>query len=136
MLKTLLVDDFKEDGALLLDVLEREHFPITAALWFYLDDEGIWRLVIVTPYVDKNGPLRTYMRIMELLDKLEPRFRLNINNISVMSPKWQQFRDVQRTVENMLRLGIDLRDSTFGEAYVYVWDGKPVESVTTERHRS
>lgn len=136
MLKTPLVEDFKEDGAQLLDVLQKKHFPVTAALWFYLADEDVWRLIIISPVVDKDGPLRTYMRITEFLNKLEPHVRVEINNISVMSPKWQQFRDIRRTVEDMLRLGIDLRDSTFGEAYVYVWDGKPVESVTTERRRA
>lgn len=129
MVKTLLVDDLKSEGARLVRALRKQHFPLTAAFWFYLADEEVWRLIIVTPLADQEGPLRTYMKIMPVFDKLKPRLRFDINNVSVMSPKWQRFRDVQRSVEGMIRLGIDLQNTTFGDAHVYWWDGKPVERI-------
>ncbi len=130
MLKTKLVKESVEDGERLVAMLEEQSFPITAALWFYFQEEMLWRFFLVSPAVESEGPLRTYMRIMEALDRLRGYVRLSVSDISVISPNWAQFQDLRRQIEDMRRMG-HIRSSgqsgclpgvDFEDAYVYRWE--------------
>ncbi|MGH9354116.1 MAG: hypothetical protein ACRD2G_18460, partial [Terriglobia bacterium] len=63
MYTAIPVNQSIDDGERLIEKLEEKNFPISAALWRPLEkrfaDEGeIWCLLIVSPMVDKEGPLR------------------------------------------------------------------------------
>jgi hypothetical protein len=99
MYKTLLVNKSVEDGEKLVRKLEDINFPISAALWRYLDEEMLWRLVIVSPVVAREGPLRTYMKVSKAADELGDSVQFGLSDITLMSPSSSQFRDLRRTIE-------------------------------------
>lgn len=84
--KTILVDKNIEDGKALIQALDAKSLAIKAALWLFSSENNEWRLVIASPYVDKNGPRETYKFIQKTLKAL-PEVSLSLNDIFVMSPK-------------------------------------------------
>lgn len=102
MYKTILVNKSIEDGERLIGKLEEKNFLIAAAFWNFLDDEKLWRLVIASPLVDRQGPVQTYMDITKALDELGMSVQLTISDISAISPSWSKFRDFRRMIEGTL----------------------------------
>lgn len=129
MYKTLLVDDLKNEGEALIEQLERRRLQIAAAFWHYLEDLDRWRLVIVfSSLVDREGPLRAYMRIQEVLAEMQPK-ELLLSDISVMGLNDYEFRElrseVKRSVQASNRIHRpwprSLNPSRLEDAYVYRW---------------
>ncbi|MGH9359972.1 MAG: hypothetical protein ACRD1O_12480 [Terriglobia bacterium] len=96
---TLQPGDLIEEGEKLVRKLEEKNFPISAAFWREMDEEKLFRLVVVSPFVGREGPLRTYEYISQAVDELGDSVHFGLGDISVMSPSWSQFRDLQRTIE-------------------------------------
>ncbi|MGH9326997.1 MAG: hypothetical protein ACRD2B_10000 [Terriglobia bacterium] len=129
MYKTLLVNKSIEDGDKLVRRLEEKNFPISAAFWRYLDQEMLWRLVIVSPVVAQNGPLRTYIEVSKAVDELGGSVQFGISDITVMSPSSSQFRDLRRTIEGAGVGRVRVASSSeahqglaFEDFYLYRWD--------------
>jgi hypothetical protein len=130
MYKGILVDKLIEDGARFLKTLEQRKFPIIAALWQHVAEDvaedDVWKLVIVSPVADKEGPLRAYMRVMEVLNELGDSTQLSVGDINVIRPNSAEFRELQTAIEGPLRGGIygpgpSLQDTVFGDSYIYRW---------------
>ena len=68
--KTVLVDEMIGAGRKLIEALDESPFKVTAAMWFYLSENDEWRLIIASPYIDKEGPRKSYEFIQDQLDKL------------------------------------------------------------------
>lgn len=83
--KILVEKDIKE-GKRLIETLDEARFGVTAALWFYLTDSEEWRLLIASPYKEKNGPKKAYSFIQGELEKLTPSIDISLKDISVLSP--------------------------------------------------
>jgi len=132
MHQAILVNKSIDDGARLVEALEQNDFPITAAFWWHLEDGTSWRLVIVSPLVDREGPLRTYGRISNLISELGNSVHFGISDISVISPSWSPFRELQREVKSA-GLGRSsgpgqhggFRDTVFEDYYIYRWNPEP-----------
>jgi hypothetical protein len=129
MYKTVLVDKSIADGERVVRKLEQKGFPSSAALWRYLDEDMLWRLVIVSPVVAQEGPIRTYMKVSEAVDELGDSVQFGLSDISVMSPQRSQFRDLRRTLESAglhritaARQPRPLGGVNFGDFYVYRWN--------------
>lgn len=123
--KTLQVGDVVEEGEKLLSKLEEKKFPISAAFWRYFDEEGLLRLVIVSPFVGREGPLDTYRYVREAVDELGSSVHFGLGDISVMSPSWSQFRDLQRSLEGAgVRTGAPATPQWLGNdtLYLYRWN--------------
>lgn len=69
MAQEVLVERDVEGGRQLIQALDRAGFPVVAALWKFLPDEGEWRLLIASPRVQQLGPLEVYRVIQEELIK-------------------------------------------------------------------
>ena len=93
MLKKVLVTGLIRDGDLLLQGLEQQSFPISAALWYYLPEAERWRLVIASQFVDSQGPMAAYMLVQRVLATLE-RPTLLLSDVSVVSPHGADFQDL------------------------------------------
>src|SRR5205823_8593374 len=81
-------DDMVTDGAELLRRLKNKHVEIIAAFWLYLPEAEEWRLTLVSPQVDSEGPKRLYSTIREALQEAADgeALRLDLLNITVLSP--------------------------------------------------
>jgi hypothetical protein len=129
MHKAILVNRSLEDGEKLIEALDESDFPIVAAFWQHLDEDRLWRLVIVSPLVDAEGPLRTYMHITNALNKLGDSVQFGISDISVIGPSWWEFRDMRRSVESagVGRIGtsgepLKSQGVVFEDYYIYRWN--------------
>lgn len=85
--KPTLVKTDLEAGKALLSVLDKSRFSVKAALWFYLSDSNEWRLIFALPLVDRIGPQAAYEKMQSQLQKLDPKYNLALQNISIVSPK-------------------------------------------------
>jgi len=80
-----LTESMKSAGTQLIENLDKEGFEVTAALWFLRPETGTWRLILATPVVDTEGPLKAYREIQEVLAKLDQETQdLFLSNISAV----------------------------------------------------
>jgi hypothetical protein len=126
--KTILGNKALDDGERLVSKLENRGMRVTAALWRFLEDELIWRLVIASPCVDSNGALRGYMDVMKALEELGDSVQLTVSDVSVISPISRDFRDLRRAIEaaGMDRVAgrqaLSPEGITFEDFYTYRWN--------------
>lgn len=123
MYKTLLVRELIEDGERLLQELERQGFPISAALWYYVPERMMWKLIIVSDVAP--GPLEAYMRIQQAMTALKG-LSFALDDILVMRPDWKDFLDLRRTIEGVTRMAAtrqraSLKGVDFEDAHIYRW---------------
>ena len=131
MYKTLLVDNLVNEGAELIKRLEARRFRIPAAFWYYIEDLERWRLVIVfSSLVDRDGPLRAYNLIQDVLSEMQPK-ELSLFDISAMGLNDYQFREILSRVGQSVQVSNrthrpwprSLSPSRLGDdAYIYRWD--------------
>ncbi len=122
MYKKVLVEDLIKDGKLLVEALERNRFPITAAVWYDFP-EMPWMLVIVSTAVDQIGPMAAYGRVQRALQTVKSA-QLALSDISLMSPQSQEFENLRSLISTPGRLGQSTasgpaRGLVFEDAYVY-----------------
>lgn len=67
LVKEALTDQMIEAGASVLQSLDRRNFAVDAALWLYLTDANLWRLLLATPEVHLQGPRKAYKRLFHAL---------------------------------------------------------------------
>ncbi len=97
MYRALLVNRTIADGWKLIEHLRRERFPVSAAFWYH-DGEAIrWRLVIVSPRVDRGG-IAAYAVVQRALTTIQ-RSTLTLDEISVISPHSSDFADFSRWLQ-------------------------------------
>lgn len=79
-----LVDREIDQGRRLVQALDQKGFPVVAALWSFLPEEGGWRLLIASPKVNEVGPRAAYAAIQDAL--LESHIDLPLYRISAVTP--------------------------------------------------
>ncbi|MFY9907329.1 MAG: hypothetical protein WAM43_20445 [Terriglobales bacterium] len=124
MYKTVLVKQLIEDGAKLLERLDKIGFPIQAAVWFYDPEKMSWKLVVVSSVAGDPGPLEAFMRIQVAMNG--PDLSLSLDDIIVMSPASRKFEEFKRTMEGVARGAllsprVSPEGVVFDDAYVYRW---------------
>jgi hypothetical protein len=139
MAKTILVERDIGDGRELIKALGRAGFRVRAALWFYLSESAEWRLLVATPLVDEEGPIKAYTRVQSVLDKLSsaviigaqaptfdlPAFGITLQDISVVSPRHELIRALRSasrkgTGASDMRITRGVVDNVFiDDVYIY-----------------
>ena len=100
-----------EDGERLLRALDEANLDIYAALWFYLSESDLWRFIVASPLVDKEGPREVYALIQSELSKLTPPLsEISLKNISVMG--------LEDDLIKILRVGIPRHERPGGFWFV------------------
>jgi hypothetical protein len=119
-----LVKRLVDDGAQLLQALDAQRFPVSAALWFYPQESMRWKLVIVSDVASAPGPLEAYTQIQKAMVGLN--LDLALDDIMVMSPTSKNFPNFRRTIEGVAKVALLNRKPysegvAFEDAYVYRW---------------
>jgi hypothetical protein len=83
----ILVEKDKEDGRRLIEALDKSKFNLKGALWFYFSDSSEWRLLLVSPLVDTEGPSSCYRVIQSVIEDMPQDFGIALERISVLSPR-------------------------------------------------
>jgi hypothetical protein len=119
----VLVRTEREAAWKLLEDLEKEQFPMTAAFWQYLPDAETWRLVIATPLVDEIGSIAAYTRLQTLLNQLPEEISegFSVANITLLSPTAEQLVILRKRYGNVTRNRSHTRRISLSpeEAYIY-----------------
>ncbi len=119
--KTSLVKEDIELGKQLIASLEEAGIEIKAALWFYMPESELWRLVIATPMYNEKGPRASYKRIQQELDKYpEVREFIDLVDITVVGVNdqiVQTFSGVIKTKPGKLS-DMRLKRNRFNNVYV------------------
>jgi len=124
MVKTELVEQDIRNGTLLLRELDAAGFQVTAALWFYNEDDEEWRYIIASPSVDRHGPEYAYSFVQNII-KTKLFDQLTLRRISMISPKNQLVKLLKNAIhiengDSGLRFTRNTINGTFIEdAYIY-----------------
>ena len=123
MFKKILVRNLIIEGAQLLEGLRRNRFPMVAALWSYFSEPMEWRLVIVSPAVDRQGPLAAYSRVQRVLSGTNPS-QLTLSDIALISPNSADYEDLRRILPRAGRFSASPEpkytlEAIFDDTYVY-----------------
>ena len=86
MVTATLVESKIKVGEELIRNLDEVGFPVQAALWLYLPEPDLWRLVIGTALVKSDGPKATYARIDDIIRDSLGDDDLSLREISVVEP--------------------------------------------------
>jgi hypothetical protein len=85
MVKETLTKEMLQAGADLVRRLDEAHLEVNAALWLYVPDANLWRLVIASPAVKDAGPKRVYQKIQSVLSQVpDGAYKITLSDISVV----------------------------------------------------
>lgn len=80
-----LVDNRIKNGQKIIDALKKKSIRIKDALWVYDEDLKKWKMFISSPLVKKEGPIKLYKAIDNIL-RNEINYELPLDSISVFEP--------------------------------------------------
>ena len=75
-------------GRELTQRLDQHNMPVSTALWLYLAESELWRLVIASSVVKNSGPRKAYQLIQSELRASPDEFQvISLSDISAVEPK-------------------------------------------------
>jgi hypothetical protein len=86
LVKEALTDQMIEAGASVVQNLNGGQFLVDAAVWLYLSDANRWRLLLATPEVHTEGPLKAYKRLLRAFGNAAMH-GLTIEDVSVIDSR-------------------------------------------------
>lgn len=95
--KEILVDSDIEHGRQLLGALTMAGVPVNSALWYRFPESDEWRLVIGSEIVERDGPIKSYMRVQSLLADLKPASNLTLSDIMLVPSTESVVEDLKRS---------------------------------------
>jgi hypothetical protein len=116
MVTQLRPRDLIHDGRVLIDALQREHFPVSGAFWV---NNGYFRLVIASRLPSEKGPIQTYREFLRILHEMNLR-ELDSIDVSVLSPTDPNYLSYYESLP--YRSGWDPRDLEVHNGYIYFLD--------------
>jgi len=103
MVAAPLVDRDIEDGKTLVEQLDTDGFPVTAALWYYRAEREKWYLIIATRLVREAGPLEAYQRLSKSIERVQESrksgFALDSLRVELIKDKDELPRLLKRAVQ-------------------------------------
>jgi hypothetical protein len=88
-----LTDEMIAAGAELTKALDRAQWPVGASFWLFDPEINLWRLVLASPKVDQEGPLKSYRHVNEVLRRMS--IAVPLASVSVVSPNHPNVRAFQ-----------------------------------------
>jgi hypothetical protein len=132
--KATLVEPDIEAGAKLVKALERNDFPLSAALWIYTSDVDEWSLLVASPLVDKYGPHLAYKDLRDASGTKSPVPLSRITLVSDQNPLIELLRGAFSVQGGGIRLTSSSIDGVLIED-AYLYRTVPSEKATPERGR-
>jgi len=74
-------------GAELTRKLDEQRWPVIASLWLYRSEGNRWRLVLASPRVASDGPMKSYEIVQAALEAMPAAERtMSLSDVSVTEP--------------------------------------------------
>jgi len=126
LVKEVLSKDRIDAGAKLIARLKNSGWPVTAAFWFYISEEDLWRLTIASSNAASEGPRKAYQRVQIALAE-EPSLsqEIELQDIAVIDASHSLAQRLSRVLPagsqaSDVRLSNSAVEGTLIEgAYVY-----------------
>jgi hypothetical protein len=84
VVREVLSEQMISVGAKLIERLDQAESKVQAALWLFLPEEKIWKLMIISPLVKTDGPRIFYKRILDANKKAdESESIIALNDVGV-----------------------------------------------------
>jgi hypothetical protein len=132
MAKTTLVERDLEAGAALVRALDEDGWNPSAALWFYLSDEELWRLIVALPDDDPMPRQQdAYRRIARVIESSQLSDVLSIDDIGLARPDDQMLSLLRVAISTGPGIsGIRFTHNTINnvlieDAYIYRLESPP-----------
>lgn len=87
MVTKILTDEKIVAGGELVREADALNMNITAALWFYFQEQEDWKLMISINGLDKIGPKSTYNKLQKLIAKTNIKEHISLSEIALVKPK-------------------------------------------------
>jgi len=108
--------DLIDEGRALIEVLQREHFPVSGAFWVA---DGQLRLVIASRLPSDKGPIQAYTEFLRILDMLNLQV-LDYIDVAILSPTDPNYLDYYESLS--YRGGPNARNLQLSNAFIYFLD--------------
>lgn len=116
-----------ETGASLIRQLEEQDAQVYAAFWILDDKESHWKLVIISPLVETEGPLKFFKKINSIYNIITSNEKIiSLHNIQLANTKSRIFKIMLNIKDTILpnslntRLGANFWDGFyFEDMYLY-----------------
>jgi hypothetical protein len=103
VVRDTLTDDMIQAGHNLTECLDKSDLVVRSSLWLFMPESKIWRFVIASPEVEKDGPKKVYARVQKVLAKMskdQPMMpTIPLKHISVVAPKDRTISSLRRLVK-------------------------------------
>ena len=123
MYRKVLVEAEIRSGERLLEQLDLAKIPVTAAFWLYVNDAAEWRLVIVSPSVETDGPRQLYALLGVMLMNPHAPIPIPLERIFLLSPHDIRYQQVRLAAlgagAGSLVTGGPARNVSGEDAYIY-----------------
>ncbi|MBN8247733.1 MAG: hypothetical protein J0L84_09850 [Verrucomicrobia bacterium] len=118
MVATALVNLDIDAGKSAVRSLDAAGFPVSGAFWLHFPEAEDWRLVLVTPQVNKTGTLKTYERIQEILQDPNQEPSVPLTAITVMSPDEPLVQALRQSIKAEGLAGLRFSRGSAGNFYI------------------
>jgi hypothetical protein len=131
MAKTTLVERDLEAGAALVRALDDGGWRPSAALWFYLPDDGLWRMIVSLPQDPGLRQQEAYRRLADVLEAHGLSAVLSVDDIALARPDDQMLTLLRRAISTGPGIsGIRFTRNTINnvlieDAYIYRLEAPP-----------
>jgi hypothetical protein len=125
LVRGMLTFEMKEAGAELITRLDKAGLTVTTSFWQYLPESDVWRLIIASPEVERDGPTSIYKKIKPILSKIPMEKRLDLKDISVVQRDDPLIDSLRKGIKTNSGIsGISVKGSAFNgrffdDAFIY-----------------
>jgi len=87
MVTKILTDEKIKAGEAFLRIADASNIKIEAALWFYFQDQEIWKLMLSFKNIEIVGPKSIYNKLQKILSKIKNEHLIFLDEIVLLKPK-------------------------------------------------
>jgi len=124
--KTVLVEKNIQDGKELLKALDSAHFPVNGALWRFYSEMDKWKLIIISDYTDRSGPIDKYSKIQKIIKEIKEPIEISLDEIKITTSSERDIKLLKKMIKTNSDAIDDIRfaNSTingvfFEDLYIY-----------------
>ncbi len=126
MVTSTLVDRDIDDGRKLVAMLDQTGIQVSVALWLFSAEDDVWRLVLSSAALDKDGPRKGYTKVLSAIQSLGTEVHIDLANITIMP----ESAGIIRSLHKSAQTGRRAHDVRLGRTYI---DGTPVDDAYVYR---
>jgi hypothetical protein len=123
--KTVLVDKDIKEGKEIVKNLDKEGLFFPIAMWYFLQSNNEWRLFFGKDDIDKVGAREYYKKIQKVLNKIESKPAISVNDISLIDLNSEIAKHIRialktgKDVSGIKITGNIMNDRRMPDAYIY-----------------